>query len=175
MEQRGSRNPLFIRPTRQCSIINEQLLIYFFFIQLIIHHSSLISVPYSSGNILLFVSVIRDRLLANCTSFTDTLNGHVPTVLTTSLIHQVNLSHLGKWAIFIRGWLSRNPFYIRSMIPTKSPSLKSIGNWMNRNPFYIRSIIPTVCGNHIVWDAKQVSQSLQHQVNDSNNNLRRFL
>ena len=64
--------------------------------------------------------------------------------------------------------LSRNPFFIRSIVPTwlGTSKQKAVKPW-RRNPFFIRSIVPTegVLDNSGV---QGLSQSLLHQVNRSN-------
>ena len=108
-----------------------------------------------------------------------------------SLLHQVNDSYvwLGERRHHFQN-LRRNPFYIRSMIPTLAKLLpmqrsdfvaipSTSGQWFlleiptsidttvnRRNPFYIRSMIPTY---RIIAlnDFGDMSQSLLHQVNDS--------
>ena len=65
------------------------------------------------------------------------------------------------------GFGFRNPFLIRSVIPTKTVNLKKVNLRNFRNPFLIRSVIPTrVCG-HLIIRKEKDSQSLLNQVSDS--------
>ena len=63
--------------------------------------------------------------------------------------------------------MSRNPFYIRSMIHThRGIHLYLSSKWFGRNPFYIRSMIHTKRIKSLIVDF-WTSQSLLHQVNHS--------
>ena len=82
-----------------------------------------------------------------------------------SLLHQVNRSNTCHQASH-RSRLRRNPFFIRSIVPTNRGSTSP---WTAscRNPFFIRSIVPTSVS---LWFHEDIngSQSLLHQVNRSN-------
>ena len=58
-----------------------------------------------------------------------------------SLLHQVNRSNEMEYKEAVRE-ASRNPFFIRSIVPTQKGKPLIIKAW-RRNPFFIRSIVPT--------------------------------
>ena len=62
--------------------------------------------------------------------------------MSQSLLHQVNDSYNNTGSSKMSASFSRNPFYIRSMIPTDIRGYSCITK-CSRNPFYIRSMIPT--------------------------------
>ena len=65
--------------------------------------------------------------------------------------------------------ISRNPFFIRSIVPTKITGVNKALE-ICRNPFFIRSIVPTIVPR-VGTIETPASQSLLHQVNRSNISL----
>jgi len=118
---------------------------------------------------------------------------HAKGILSQSLFHQVNDSNFMKAILtlvlgsvvtipFSSGqWFQpknlcrqlsliprHNPFFIRSMIPTEGRKRNDNSAESRHNPFFIRSMIPTIWKETKEYVNTRKSQSLFHQVNDSN-------
>ena len=70
-------------------------------------------------------------------------------------------------------WTPRNPFFIRSIVPTDRGNKRDTRR-ISRNPFFIRSIVPTWV-DFYEPGLLEISQSLLHQVNRSNQIVLLFL
>ncbi len=138
--QRKSRNPFYIR-----SIIPTQLPADFWAIW------REVAIPSTSG---------QSFLLYDCGCIGYSGAG------SQSLLHQVNHSYLIFLSVMASSSLVAIPSTSgQSFLPEYAFSLRRFGQG-GRNPFYIRSIIPTIAPANnapISW----TSQSLLHQVNHS--------
>ena len=114
----------------------------------------IVAIPYSSGQ-----SFQHGRAISRTFAHSK----------SQSLIHQVNPSNR-KFidARLGRSSESRNPLFIRSILPTKLGDVVVTKSLIRRNPLFIRSILPTTKPWTWNWIKKEKSQSLIHQVNPSN-------